>query len=493
MKQISTKETSRFSAVSLKLAGLLLCLILGAGAWAQPAEGKNGSVPMSELFIAPSENFIVSEAEGTSGGNASLGIGVNWISALWQKKEAPCYDSSFKGFLASREGVCIPRYTEPVVWEENPRYTVQDNGCGVQIFRTKIKNGDSFGALFRSWLDKDEQKDALKALSSVFKLNRLRLSKVFSVEVDTKDGKVSRLLYDINEESRLVVCREQSGFSASVNVYPYETKVVRVSGEVKTSLFDAIAETGEGAELTMQLADVFSHQVDFVNDVHPGDSFEIIVEKKFLEGTFRAYGDIVAARYKNNGEVYEAFRFRDDDGNAHYYAADGSSLETQFLKAPLNFTRISSSYTKNRRHPVLGKVRPHKGVDYAAPRGTPVKALGEGVVTFVGWKGGYGKSVSIRHKGGIDTYYAHLSRYAKNLKKGDRVEQGQIIAFVGSTGIATGPHLHFEVLKNGKLINPLKLAGNRASSIPIEKKEMFESLTQRARLMLDGEVILAER
>lgn len=486
MKSISKKEKSLFSAVSLRLAGLLLCLVLGAVAWVRPAEGNNSSV-------LSSEGLIVSDITAGAECRSSLGLGLNWMSGLVQKKEVPCYDGSFKSFLASREGVCIPRYTDPVVWEENPRYTVQDNGCGLQIFRTKIKKGDSFGTLFRAWLDKDEQKDALKALSSVFKLNRLRLGKVFSVEVDTKGGKVSRILYDINEESRLVVCREESVFSASVNVYPYETRMVRVSGTVKTSLFDAIAETGEGSEITMQLADVFSHQVDFVNDVQPGDSFEIIVEKKFLEGTFRAYGDIVAARYKNNGEVYEAFRFRDDDGNAHYYAADGSSLETQFLKAPLNFTRISSSYTKNRRHPVLGKVRPHKGVDYAAPRGTPVKALGEGEVIFVGWKGGYGKSVSIRHKGGIDTYYAHLSRYAKKLRKGDRVEQGQIIGFVGSTGIATGPHLHFEVIKNGISINPLKLTGNRALPIPLEKKQMFESLTQRARLMLDGEVILAER
>jgi murein DD-endopeptidase MepM/ murein hydrolase activator NlpD len=270
-----------------------------------------------------------------------------------------------------------------------------------------------------------------------------------------------------------------------------DTKLVRVCGDVKTSLFDAMAEAGENSDLALQLADVFCHQVDFVNDVQEGDSFEVIVEKRYLEGNFRGYGDIVAARFHNDGIMFEAFRFEDEDGVGHYYAADGSSLETQFLKAPLNFTRISSRYSLSRRHPVFGKVRPHEGVDYAAPRGTPVKALGEGEVTFVGWKPGYGRSVAIKHNGGVDTHYAHLARYAKALKRGDKVEQGQVIGYVGASGTATGPHLDFRVRKNGRYIDPLKLTGNRTDPIPFDKKLVFETMMQRARLMLDGEVILA--
>lgn len=453
------------------------------------ADGGMGS---SAYFSNHDEKFVATDMlMGTSDARASLGIGLSCLPELWKKEGASFYDDSFTAFMASRKDVCIPNYSDPVVWEDNPRYTMQDNGCGTQIFRTKVKKGDNIGSLFRPWLGKEELNDAIKAATSVFKVKRLRLGQVFSVERCEDSSTVSRLLYDIDEDSRLVICRDEKGFTASVNVYPVDTKIVRVIGEVKTSLFDAMAEAGEGSDLALQLGDVFSHQVDFVNDVQEGDSFEVIVEKRYLEGDFRGYGDIVAARFQNGGVVFEAFRFEDEEGVGHYYAADGSSLETQFLKAPLNFTRISSHYSLHRRHPVFGKVRPHEGVDYAAPRGTPVKALGEGEVTFVGWKPGYGRSVAIKHNGGVDTHYAHLARYAKALKRGDKVEQGQVIGYVGASGTATGPHLDFRVKKNGRYIDPLKLTGNRTDPIPFEKKLAFETMMHRARLMLDGEVILA--
>lgn len=453
------------------------------------ADGGMGS---SAYFSNHDEKFVAPDMlMGTSDARASLGIGLSCLPELWKKEGASSYDDSFTAFMASRKDVCIPNYSDPVVWEDNPRYTMQDNGCGTQIFRTKVKKGDNIGSLFRPWLGKEELNDAIKAATSVFKVKRLRLGQVFSAERCADSGTVSRLLYDIDEDSRLVICRDEKGFTASVNVYPVDTKIMRVIGEVKTSLFDAMAEAGEGSDLALQLGDVFSHQIDFVNDVQEGDSFEVIVEKRYLEGDFRGYGDIVAARFQNDGVVFEAFRFEDEEGVGHYYAADGSSLETQFLKAPLNFTRISSHYSLHRRHPVFGKVRPHEGVDYAAPRGTPVKALGEGEVTFVGWKPGYGRSVAIKHNGGVDTHYAHLARYAKALKRGDKVEQGQVIGYVGASGTATGPHLDFRVKKNGRYIDPLKLTGNRTEPIPFDKKLAFETMMHRARLMLDGEVILA--
>ena len=491
MKKISTKERSCSAACRLGIAACFLLLFMGS-AWAVwhkvDHSPEHDTVLQAERFSGYAETVMTSEK---ADGLASLGTGLSFLKSLWNREEAPCYDTSFTSFMASREGICIPSYSDPVVWEDDPRYTVQDNGCGTQIFRTKVKKGDSVGSLFRAWLGKDELNEAVKAVSSVFKLNRLRLGRVFSVERNTKDGTVSRLMYDIDEESRLVLCRGEKGFSAAVNVYQFDVKLVRVSGRVEGTLFDAMTASGESSALALQLADVFSHQVDFVNEVQAGDSFDVVVEKRFLEGNFRGYGDIVAARFVNDGVTFEAFRFFDDEGTAHYYAADGSSLETQFLKAPLNFTRISSGYTLHRRHPVFGKVRPHQGVDYAAPRGTPVKALGDGEVTFVGWKRGYGKSVGIQHAGAVETHYAHLSKYAKSLKKGDKVEQGQVIGYVGATGTATGPHLDFRVRKNGKFIDPLKLTGNRASPIPFEKKPFFEKQMHRARLMLDGQVILA--
>lgn len=427
---------------------------------------------------------------------ASIGSGLSWVRDFWysgtsSEEAVPCYDSSLSSFLSAREGSCIPCYSDPVPWSEDPRYTLEDNGCGLEILRTDIRKGDHLGSLFSQWLEKNEVHEAVKAVSSVFKVNRVRIGRPFSVERVAKDGRVQRLLYDIDDESRLVVARTEKGFTASVDVYEFDTKLVRVKGKVKNSLFEAMSEAGERSALAVQLADVFSHQVNFVNDVQEGDSFELVVEKKYLGSEFRRYGDIVAARFTNDGRLYEAFRFFDDKGVAHYYAADGTSLETQFLKAPLNFTRISSRYSMHRRHPVFGKVRPHQGVDYAAPKGTPVKALGGGKVTFVGWKSGYGKSVAIRHGGGIETHYAHLSRYARGLKKGDSVEQGQVIAYVGATGTATGPHLDFRVKKNGAFIDPLKLSGGRSASIAPAQRRLFEKQVAQARLMLDGEDIVA--
>lgn len=497
MKNIYGMTRHFLSRSSMSLAGIMLALSLGL-VWNFFSQREEGASADCSMFSTPPsphaiEKMLSSDMSSSEVFRASLGVDMGWVKDMWKNEDARCFDDSLESFMASRGDVCIPCYTDPVPWDEDTRYTMQDSGCGKQILRTKVKAGDSMGSLLRPWLDKGELKDAIRAVSSVFKVSRLRIGRTYSVERDMKVGAVSRIMYDIDDESRLVLCREGQGFSASVNVYHYDTRLVRVAGEVKSSLFDAMTEAGEASSLAMQLADVFSHQVNFLDDVRAGDTFEVIVEKKYLEGDFRAYGDIVAARLVNDGMVYEAFRFRDENGVARYYAEDGSSLETQFLKAPLNFTRISSSYTMKRRHPVLGRVRPHQGIDYAAPRGTPVKALGDGAVTFVGWKSGYGKSVAIRHSGGVETHYAHLSRYAKNLKKGDKVEQGQVIAYVGSTGISTGPHLDFRVKKNGKFIDPLKLTGNRAAAIPEEQKDTFRNQVERARLMLDGEVILASR
>jgi len=488
------------SAWPFVMTGLFVICFSAGLAWfmSRPAEEP---VSVTELFSAPSGSPVSSssiafepahEAEAVPSQTtalASAGIGMSWMRELWKSDSSSLLDTSLDDFLERKKNMEEPDYSEPVVWEKDPRYTLEESGCGKQLFRSKVRSGDHIGRLFRPWLDKSEVESAINAVSSVFKVNRLRPGRLFSVERNSSDEVVTRLMYEIDEDRHLVVRRTDEGFKASVEVYDFVTKLVRVKGRVTTSLFEAMCETGEESALAGQLSDVFSHQINFVNEVREGDEFEVVVEKKYLSGKFRRYGDIVAARFINAGREYEAFRFFDDDGAAHYYAADGSSLETQFLKAPLNFTRISSRYSMHRKHPVFGKVRPHQGIDYAAPRGTPVKALGDGTVTFVGWKPGYGKSVAVRHGGGIETHYAHLSRYIKNLKKGDKVEQGQVIAFVGATGTATGPHLDFRVKKNGKFIDPLKLSGGRSASIASEKRELFEKQVEQARLLLKGDII----
>ena len=389
--------------------------------------------------------------------------------------------------------MCIPNYSEAVPWEEDSRYMVEDSGCGTQMFRSAVRSGDSAGALFLRWLDNNETDQAVKAASSVYSLTRIIPGHLFSVERDSGTQRVNRFFYDIDEESRLVVERTDDGFSARVDVFEFETKLVKVSGTIRSSLFEAMADAGESANLAVRLAEVFSHQINFVNEVQEGDTFEMVVEKKYLGEDFRRYGDIVAARFVNDGKTFEAFRFADERGRARYFSADGSSLETEFLKAPLNFTRVSSGYTMHRRHPIFGKVRPHQGVDYAAPRGTPVKALGAGSVVFKGWKNGYGNTLVIRHGGGIETQYAHLSRFASSLRVGQKVDQGEVVAFVGATGTATGPHLDFRVMKNGRFVHPDSLSGARSEPVSKAQKERFRQTVASARSLLDSDTAVAEK
>lgn len=452
------------------------------------AGSEEGGTELLACSVRPhdfAEGMDVTAPEQTQ--LASLGSGLSWMMDFWEEGglsgeeggNSARYDDSLSAFLSSREGMCIPSYSEAVPWEEDERYMVEDSGCGTQVFRSAIRSGDNAGALFLKWLSTNETDQAVKAASSVFSLNRLMPGHLFSVERDKASGEVNRFFYDINDESRLVVERTEEGFSARVDVFEFDTRLVRVSGVIHSSLFGAMADAGESANLAVQLAEVFSHQINFVNEVQDGDTFEMVVEKKYLGDDFRRYGNIIAARFVNDGTTFEAFRFVDKSGTAHYFAADGSSLETEFLKAPLNFTRVSSGYTMNRKHPIFGKVRPHQGVDYAAPRGTPVKALGAGKVTFKGWKGGYGNTLVIRHSGGIETQYAHLSRFASSLKVGQKVDQGEVVAFVGATGTATGPHLDFRVMKNGKFVNPDSLSGARSAPVSKDERASFMQSTLR--------------
>lgn len=501
----------KYQIFRTRSACALCCAVLGAalvaGAVLFSRHGEDNAVLLSESGLAlqsvkPHDFSLGTEVPVPGDVQlASLGSGLSWMREFWQEgglsgefeEETPRYDDSLAAFLSAREGMCIPNYSEAVPWEQDSRYMVEDSGCGTQVFRSVIRSGDSAGALLQTWLDNNETEQAVKAASAVFPMNRLMIGHVFSVERSTDGEKVNRLTYDINEESRLVVERTDEGFEARIDVFEFDTKLVKVSGTIESSLFEAMADAGESANLAVRLADVFSHQINFVNEVQEGDTFEMVVEKKYLGDEFRRYGDIVAARFVNDGTTFEAFRFVDGSGTTHYFAADGSSLETEFLKAPLNFTRVSSGYTMHRKHPIFGKVRPHQGVDYAAPRGTPVKALGAGKVTFKGWKGGYGNTLVIRHSGGIETQYAHLSRFASSLKVGQKVDQGEVVAFVGATGTATGPHLDFRVMKNGKFVNPSTLSGARSAPVSKKDRARFGSTVAEARLLLDSETAVAER
>lgn len=253
-----------------------------------------------------------------------------------------------------------------------------------------------------------------------------------------------------------------------------EVRVRQFAGELEGSLYEGVVGAGGDANLTMRYADLLAWQVDFLTETRPGDRFEILVREEWLDGERLRFGKILAAEYEGKLASARAIRYVDEAGTLDWYDDGGKSVRRAFLKSPLNFRRISSKFTARRRHPILKTVRPHWGVDYAAPTGTPVSALGDGVVTVAGRRGGYGNYIEVRHSSTYTTCYGHLSKYAKGVKKGTRVEQGEVIGYVGSTGLSTGPHLDFRVKKNGKFVDPLKLDAPAGRTIAKAGRDRFE-------------------
>jgi len=251
---------------------------------------------------------------------------------------------------------------------------------------------------------------------------------------------------------------------------------------MESSLFAAIKGAGEKDMLADLMADIFMWDIDFYTDIQRGDSFRLLVEKRYLDGEFTRYGEILAADITVQGKVFTGFRFETEPGVVGYYHPDGSSLKKSFLKSPLKFTRISSRFSYARRHPVLKIVRPHLGVDYAAPTGTPVVAVASGKVKSAGRNGGFGKMVRLRHVRGYETLYGHLSRIA--VKAGVQVSQGQVIGYVGSTGLTTGPHLDFRVVHHGKYINPLKAVFPPKPPVPEDSMVRFAEVRDKLQKQL---------
>ena len=258
----------------------------------------------------------------------------------------------------------------------------------------------------------------------------------------------------LNDTETLQVVRENDELHANVLANPLESRVRTSRAVIDSSLFEAVASAGAHDQTALTLADIFGWDIDFVLDIQPGDSFVVTYQEFYRDGVYVKDGPVLAASFINRGREFVAVRYVDPDGGAHYYTPDGKSMHKAFLRTPVEFTRVSSRFNSARRHPILNLIRAHKGVDYAAPIGTPVKAAGDGRVRFAGVKGGYGNVVEIDHSRGIVTVYGHLSRFAKGTHVGAHVTQGSIIAYVGMTGLATGPHLHYEYRVDGLFKNP---------------------------------------
>jgi murein DD-endopeptidase MepM/ murein hydrolase activator NlpD len=272
-----------------------------------------------------------------------------------------------------------------------------------------------------------------------------------------------------------VIQRTGGSFEAQIVERELDTRKIHANGVIDSSLFLAAADAGVSDRTIMNLAGIFAWDIDFVLDIRKGDSFTVIFEEILRDGKRVAEGEILAAEFVNQGERFRAVRFETPEGRADYFTPDGRSVRKAFVRAPLSFSRISSNFNPRRKHPKLNTIRAHKGVDYAAPSGTPVKSAGDGKIVFRGRKGGYGNAVIVQHGGNITTLYAHLSKFARS-RSGSRVRQGQVIGYVGATGLATGPHLHYEYRRNGVHLNPRTVKLPDAEPLDSTYQGDFESV-----------------
>ncbi len=300
--------------------------------------------------------------------------------------------------------------------------------------------------------------------------------------ITDEEGEMVKFIYEASPVEIYKIEKGSYGYVAQRKEVLLETRMTKVVGEIRSSLFEAMDAAGEQDPLTLAFAELLAWEIDFYKDVREGDRFKVVVEKIYKGDQFIQYGTIRAVEYQSGERVIRGIRYQDG-----YYNEKGISSKKAFLKAPLRFNRISSRFSRARKHPILGGVRPHYGVDYAAPSGTPIWAVADGTVTFCGWNGGYGNQVILRHTNGYTTSYGHLSRFGSGTRKGVKVKQKQIIGYVGSTGLSTGPHLDYRLAKDGQFRNPLK--ETFMPGTPIEKKEMamFENKRDEMLTWLDGD------
>ena len=336
----------------------------------------------------------------------------------------------------------------------------------------RVPAGDNFvAALQRFGLSAQEAANASAAAQRAFNLRQVRAGNTITVGRSV-EGILREIDYKIDTDRMLKIVPDEQGFSAQIQEISSRTEVAAVSGRVDDSLFNAVEDAGESAELAMRLAQIFGYDLDFYTDPRKGDTFRIVLEKKkYSNGQTAGYGKILAAEYENAGRKYQALLFHDPAGRPGYYSADGKSLQKAFLRSPLKFgAPVTSHFSNARFHPILKVYRPHMGTDYGAPVGTPVQTIGSGRVVFAGRKGGEGNMVQIAHSNGYETMYLHLSRMY--VHTGEHVEIGKTIGLVGSTGLSTGPHLDFRILQKGQYKNFEKLG--LPPSDPVTKKNLPE-------------------
>jgi murein DD-endopeptidase MepM/ murein hydrolase activator NlpD len=379
-----------------------------------------------------------------------------------------------------------------LVWHFSPR--PERSTASVSVYRNltlaearemtlRIGSGDFFaGVLARAGVGATEVAQLIADVKPVYDLASIHSGRTLTMFFEA--GKLRNFVYPIDRDTYLEAERDgQDRFSGRVVAIPYDVRRELIRIRIENSLYESTLASGEKMELFEPLAQIFEYDVDFNRDIQPGDSLTAILEKKYLNDKLAAYGDILAAELVNNGKTIRIVRYESSAGIMGYYHPDGSSTRRQFLRCPLPFIRVTSRFGM-RMHPILGFSARHNGIDFGAPYGTPVRATSAGVVSGRGRDSDRGNYLIIRHGNGFTSQYFHLSRLAKNLSSKQRVEQGQVVGYVGSTGLSTGPHLHYGLLKNGRFLNPLKLRSPNVAPLPRQALDGFRKYCDRIFLPL---------
>ena len=317
--------------------------------------------------------------------------------------------------------------------------------------------------------------EIVRATKQVFNFRKVQPGQKYSIYSDAQGG-LDSLKFVVDHEKILNIQKVGDAFRARLDMVPYRIERFVTTAEINQSIFLSLQRIGADPQLAMELTTIFQWDIDFFKDIHPGDTFSILYEKKIYDNGKEQMGPVLAGRIVSQGHPHNAFRYQSKDGSTNYFDELGKSLQKSLLRTPLEYSRVSSNFSYSRKHPVTHNYAPHLGVDYAAPTGTPVRATGDGTVAEATRNGSSGNYVKIRHNSRFETYYLHLSRFGRGVRAGARVQQGQVIGYVGATGLATGPHLDYRIKANGTFVNPRTIALPSREPVPTTEMAAFEKV-----------------
>jgi murein DD-endopeptidase MepM/ murein hydrolase activator NlpD len=350
-----------------------------------------------------------------------------------------------------------------------------------------VSKGDTLSTLFdKVGLPAATVHDVLASDKQAKQFSQLKHGQVLQFELSA-DGQLKQLHSKVSDLETISLSKTDKGYAFNREITKPNVRTAYAHGLINSSLSQSAQRAGLSHSMTMDMASVFGYDIDFAQDIRQGDEFDVIYEQKVVNGKTIGAGNILSARFTNRGKIYTAIRYTNKQGNTNYYTAEGNSMRKAFIRTPVDFARISSLFSMGRKHPILNKIRAHQGVDYAAPRGTPIKATGDGKVILAGRRGGYGNTVIIQHGETYRTLYGHMQGFAKGIQDGSSVKQGQVIGYIGTTGLSTGPHLHYEFQVNGVHVDPLGQKLPMADPIAKTEKQRFLQQSQPLMARMDQE------